>query len=844
LTGALESGFTAALTAGIGYGLSETDTFGQAVNMPKTLSGAGLAGTNSGLNPLGQFAMGAGAYGANVVSANVFNQPEHFSWAGMAASAVAQGVTAYTGLPSAADESKGITTGAIAADFAGGVLSSGIDREVSLALGDDHVQSWEAIGEGAAGRALGNAVGNMVSDAIGSPWDSPATIAARRQASNANGQSTSGNGTLGWHLATRDAQVPAGLTQASGNSSDANPANNGTFLLGTYTYADVNGDNATAYVYDNRTLKGAELTDAQQAMLTQSFPDHQGSPGDWRVNLTEDGGDGAMSVPAKAKPGDMAGLLNSVNVNESGTYVSGQIAYTLPPMPKEPVNQPVPEAEVNAFINHQAFELVTLPFHAAWGVVKEAGNLVAQAAQAKAAADQIIDATMHRGMAYAFGDAASRHQADLTLAAAIETAKQPFDKPFKLDIIEEAGVQASGLMGGVELAVRAPEIAMGLRSLAVRGMDWITASRAPEAAQAVEGGSALAGDMATADATAQDAVSGSSGASAGDDVSATAGDTARDAIRQIVLGDINDAGQFARFDTAFDIYSNNGFSDERLISHLKGIDYTQPVELTPLNPGENYVQHVLNDRVGNYFAEVGTPAETLGINPEGRVARIFSPSESTIALRSTAAKIVDTWTSPGQSFEAAGGGRQLFVANKGVMTEVLGPEGIGDAAAVSPQRTVLSTAGVSEQAQLAASMVPGLTEAQARVLLEGAFNPNKPVEVVLGGSRVRSYFGEGTFRPDSDLDIGFNAKMKNNQVDRILDSFDAEGPLQSERGIRIFSGNNPPSGLIESPQEFFQRSGVRGPFPPERAGEPFGPSGFISFHPDGTVTIVPPGGGL
>ncbi len=171
-------------------------------------------------------------------------------------------------------------------------------------------------------------------------------------------------------------------------------------------------------------------------------------------------------------------------------------------------------------------------------------------------------------------------------------------------------------------------------------------------------------------------------------------------------------------------------------------------------------------------------------------------------------------------------------------------ERVGSTGSAGAQRTVLSTNGVAEQAQLASSMVPGLSETQARVLLDGAFNPNKPVEVVLGGSRVRSYFGEGTFRLDSDLDIGFNAKMKNNQVDRILDAFDAQGPLQSERGIRIFSGNNPPSGPIISPQEFFQRSGFRGPFPPERAGQSFGPSGFISFHPDGTITIVPPGGGL
>jgi hypothetical protein len=156
------------------------------------------------------------------------------------------------------------------------------------------------------------------------------------------------------------------------------------------------------------------------------------------------------------------------------------------------------------------------------------------------------------------------------------------------------------------------------------------------------------------------------------------------------------------------------------------------------------------------------------------------------------------------------------------------------------ERTVLSTGAIDEQVAHAVKAIPGLSETQARALLEASFHPNKPVEVVIGGSRVRSFFGEGKYRPDSDLDIGFNAKMKNKQIDTILDAFDRSGSLASERGIRIFSGNKPPSGLIESPQEFFQRSGIR-EFPPARYGEPFSPSGYISYHPDGTITIVPPG---
>jgi len=63
---------------------------------------------------------------------------------------------------------------------------------------------------------------------------------------------------------------------------------------------------------------------------------------------------------------------------------------------------------------------------------------------------------------------------------------------------------------------------------------------------------------------------------------------------------------------------------------------------------------VLNGRVGNYFAPLGTQAEMLGINPAGRMPFVFSPSKPIPALQSTAARITDTWTVPGQPFNAAG----------------------------------------------------------------------------------------------------------------------------------------------------------------------------------------------
>ncbi|HET7329745.1 hemagglutinin repeat-containing protein [Dyella sp.] len=133
----------------------------------------------------------------------------------------------------------------------------------------------------------------------------------------------------------------------------------------------------------------------------------------------------------------------------------------------------------------------------------------------------------------------------------------------------------------------------------------------------------------------------------------------------------NASSQFAQllsWETAYNYYTTAGFSVDRTLSHLQGIDFTQPVTVTQINPGTSYVQYVLNGNVGNYFAPVGTPATMLGINPANRTSTLFTPITSTSALQTTAASVVDTWTIPGQPVQTSGGGTQLFVPNKSTMT--------------------------------------------------------------------------------------------------------------------------------------------------------------------------------
>lgn len=145
---------------------------------------------------------------------------------------------------------------------------------------------------------------------------------------------------------------------------------------------------------------------------------------------------------------------------------------------------------------------------------------------------------------------------------------------------------------------------------------------------------------------------------------------------------------------------------------------------------------------------------------------------------------------------------------------------------------------IDAQVRFAVQTIPGMEEAQTRALLEEAFRRNSTV--VIGGSRIRAAFAMGTFRPDSDLDVGFGS-LTVRQALRIIPRISSIGPLQLET-TRIVPGNQTPNiPLIQSPEEFFQRSGIRSGGGPQ-VGQPFGPSGSFTFHPDGSITSYPPGG--
>lgn len=157
---------------------------------------------------------------------------------------------------------------------------------------------------------------------------------------------------------------------------------------------------------------------------------------------------------------------------------------------------------------------------------------------------------------------------------------------------------------------------------------------------------------------------------------------------------------------------------------------------------------------------------------------------------------------------------------------------------IYPEKTTLRLSGAAEQAKFLAENVPRLSETQAKMILDKAYARNS--SVVVGGSRIR-----GDFVVGSDIDVGFgnlNANQAGKLIDGLNKHFSQDPNMLMLERTRITPGNSTPTITepIVSPEEFFQRSGMRIP-PDPKAGQLFVPSGSITMKPDGTVVIIPPG---
>jgi uncharacterized Zn-binding protein involved in type VI secretion len=139
-----------------------------------------------------------------------------------------------------------------------------------------------------------------------------------------------------------------------------------------------------------------------------------------------------------------------------------------------------------------------------------------------------------------------------------------------------------------------------------------------------------------------------------------------------------------RMKKAQDFYSQTGWDDQRIKEHLRGIDFSQPVDVVTLEPGDEVKQWVkAGSGPGSYFDADSSPEE-LGLYPlatQARELRTFIVNKKTQVLKSTAAPIDVDWVPGKPPFHAKGGAKQMFnlPANKGNFSP--GASGPGQAGA-------------------------------------------------------------------------------------------------------------------------------------------------------------------
>ncbi len=120
----------------------------------------------------------------------------------------------------------------------------------------------------------------------------------------------------------------------------------------------------------------------------------------------------------------------------------------------------------------------------------------------------------------------------------------------------------------------------------------------------------------------------------------------------------DDAIILERKATAERFYQSKGWPADKIAAHMKGIDFSQPVEVTTLERPTVVSQwQKAGNPQGNYFAPPGTNPSTLGIDVGGRVETKYDVQQPVQVLKSTAAEVPD-WRGSGTIFK--GGGTQYF----------------------------------------------------------------------------------------------------------------------------------------------------------------------------------------
>jgi len=143
-----QSALSAAATAGVTSGLQGSTAF---------TAGVDSAGQPV-LNGWGQALQGAGSYAGDVIASKITGQPTHFSWAGLVSNSLANRASGALGDTVASMGINRYGDSDYLQRLESRALGDVVRKVTGSALGDNHVQSWQQIGEDVAGNALGMGV--------------------------------------------------------------------------------------------------------------------------------------------------------------------------------------------------------------------------------------------------------------------------------------------------------------------------------------------------------------------------------------------------------------------------------------------------------------------------------------------------------------------------------------------------------------------------------------------------------------------------------------------------------------------------------------------------------------
>lgn len=123
----------------------------------------------------------------------------------------------------------------------------------------------------------------------------------------------------------------------------------------------------------------------------------------------------------------------------------------------------------------------------------------------------------------------------------------------------------------------------------------------------------------------------------------------------------------ARVVVASYFYASTDLTSARYADDSKGIDFSKPLEVIDIPAGTVWFQYVRTGydsiRFGNFFSPVVTATpDCLGISGAGR-AEYKAVLPAGQGLKSIAAPIVDTWSTPGTSVQTQGGCTQVVIPN-------------------------------------------------------------------------------------------------------------------------------------------------------------------------------------